>query len=141
MEVSAREYDYRDVKPVLPKGTKRSPHPVVMMLKRVIALAIDLLELPPNPLDDLVHRCGGRTVVAEMTGRHTLMEMQPSGSFARVKRAGKGVSQEALNITERQRFMNDEKLIAIISDAASTGISLQVRSLSLACRKIECWCI
>ena len=67
-----------------------------MVLKKLI----DLLELPANPLDNLIHLCGGRDVVAEMTGRKEMMEMQADGSFLSVKRAD-GVSQQALNLVVR----------------------------------------
>ena len=35
------------------------------------------------------------------------------------------ISVEMLNVTEKQRFMDGEKNIAVISEAASSGISLQ----------------
>ena len=131
MELSAQPYDFEKMVWDSTHTRKlRAPHPVVMMLKRVISLVIELLELPPNPLDDLVHRCGGRKVVAELTGRHDMMEMQADGQFRSVKRAEQGVvKQNELNMHEKKAFMDGKKLIAIISDAASTGISLQVRPL------------
>ena len=57
MELSADEYDYEDVTDVNNDGKHvlRPEHPVSMMLKRVLRRIIDLMELPPNPLDDLVH--------------------------------------------------------------------------------------
>lgn len=103
MVVSAVPYDYTDVKldPAKPKADgQRPPHPVTMMIKRVLMAAVDLLELPPNPLDQLTHLCGGREVVAEMTGRTEMMECQPDGSFLAVKRA-RDIKQQELNITVR----------------------------------------
>lgn len=55
-----------------------------MMIKHVLRLIINLLELPANPLDNLIHLCGGREVVAELTGRAVAMEVQPDGKFEQV---------------------------------------------------------
>lgn len=103
MEVSLHPYDYHDVRGIAGSPSAeplRPPHPVTMMIKRVIKAIVDLLELPPNPLDQLTHLCGGREVVAEMTGRAEMMECQPDGTFLAAKRA-KGINQQELNITVR----------------------------------------
>jgi hypothetical protein len=76
---------------------KRRPHPVTVKAKIVLKKLIDLMELPANPLDNLIHLCGGREVVAEMTGRKEMMEMQPDGSWLCVNRAD-GCAQQALNL-------------------------------------------
>jgi hypothetical protein len=78
----------------------RRPHPVTVKAKIVLKKLIDLMELPANPLDNLIHLCGGREVVAEMTGRKEMMEMLPDGSWICVKRA-EGCAQQALNLSVR----------------------------------------
>ena len=49
----------------------------------------------------------------------------PDGTVQYQLRSESDVSLEMLNLTEKQRFMDGEKTIAIISEAASSGISLQ----------------
>lgn len=102
-KVTGIRYNYEER--VYPPGypnepATRPPHPVTVKAKLVLKKLIDLLELPANPLDNLIHLCGGREVVAEMTGRKEMMEMQADGTFRSVKRAD-GCAQQALNLTVR----------------------------------------
>ena len=60
-----------------------------------------------------------------MTGRRGRVVSLPDGSVHYQLRSESDVSLEMLNLTEKQRFMDGEKNIAIISEAASSGISLQ----------------
>ncbi|XP_063926476.1 protein strawberry notch-like isoform X3 [Zophobas morio] len=99
----------------------------VAAMKETLLQEIEHLgkKLPPNTLDQLIHELGGAQVVAEMTGRKGRVVHTENGDVQYESRAETGVSLEALNMTEKQRFMDGEKNIAIISEAASTGISLQ----------------
>ena len=91
--------------------------------------------LPTSPLDELIDKLGGKDVVAEMTGRSRRFVRKRNGEIVLETRGGggsgggRGRKSESdvltdVNINERNKFMQGEKLIAIISDAASTGISL-----------------
>ena len=60
-----------------------------------------------------------------MTGRRGRIVTMSDGSVRYQLRTEADVSIEMLNITEKQRFMDGDKNIAIISEAASSGISLQ----------------
>ncbi|KAK4471151.1 hypothetical protein MN116_005546 [Schistosoma mekongi] len=82
-------------------------------------------KLPPSSLDELIDKLGGPSRVAEMTGRKGRMVMGDDGRVSYESRRESDVNLELLNLTEKQRFMDGEKLIAIISEAASSGISLQ----------------
>ncbi|XP_069475771.1 protein strawberry notch homolog 1 isoform X2 [Ambystoma mexicanum] len=82
-------------------------------------------DLPPNTLDELIDELGGPENVAEMTGRKGRVVTNDNGSISYESRSELDVPVEILNITEKQRFMDGEKNIAIISEAASSGISLQ----------------
>ena len=94
------------------------------------------LHLPPSLLDALIDRLGGSSKVAELTGRK-LRVVRRGGAAFRVEKRGDGeLKAKELNMKEKESFMNGKKMVAIISDAASTGISLHadVRALNQARR-------
>lgn len=97
------------------------------MMKEELLKKIDRLgeKLPPNTLDQLIDELGGPENVAEMTGRKGRVIQTDNGQIQYESRSEQDVPLETLNITEKQRFMNGEKDVAIISEAASSGISLQ----------------
>ncbi|KAI1882638.1 hypothetical protein AGOR_G00236940 [Albula goreensis] len=80
-------------------------------------------ELPLNTLDELIDRFGGPERVSEMTGRKGRV-VRRDGIVRYESRAEQGTIDH-INIQEKSRFMGGEKLVAIISEAASSGISLQ----------------
>uniref|UniRef100_A0AC34R1C4 Uncharacterized protein n=1 Tax=Panagrolaimus sp. JU765 TaxID=591449 RepID=A0AC34R1C4_9BILA len=81
--------------------------------------------LPINTLDALIDQLGGPEAVAEMTGRRGRIVRSADGSFDYKKRnTDESVSLDMINIQEKDHFMNGTKLVAIISEAASSGISL-----------------
>lgn len=82
-------------------------------------------ELPLNTLDELIDKFGGPEKVSEMTGRKGRVVRQPDGSVRYESRAEQGHTIDQINIKEKDRFMNGDKLVAIISEAASSGISIQ----------------
>lgn len=81
--------------------------------------------LPPNTLDELIDDLGGPEKVAEMTGRKGRVVSNEDGSISYQSRSKQDVPLELLNIVEKRRFMDGEKNVAVISEAASSGISLQ----------------
>lgn len=83
------------------------------------------VRLPANTLDQLIDELGGPENVAEMTGRKGRVVQNDDGSIQYESRSEQDVPLETLNITEKKRFMDGEKDVAIISEAASSGISLQ----------------
>lgn len=96
-------------------------------LKEELLQKIELLgdKLPPNTLDQLIDELGGPDNVAEMTGRKGRVIQTEDGSIQYESRSEQDVPLETLNLTEKQRFMDGTKDVAIISEAASSGISLQ----------------
>ncbi|KAF4666775.1 hypothetical protein FOL47_003915 [Perkinsus chesapeaki] len=81
------------------------------------------LELPSNPLDDLIDLMGGPTKVAELTGRTKRQETDSSGKTRLVARQTTRTGDN-INVIEQQAFQRGDKLVAVISEAASAGISL-----------------
>jgi len=105
------------------------------LLKRLVKQLrgkLKKLSLPNNPLDTLINELGGPEKVAEMTGRKGRLVKNSAGNMIYQRRndgerdaQGKKVSMEHLNVEERKNFQEGRKLVAIISEAASSGISLQ----------------
>lgn len=86
------------------------------------------INLPNSPLDEIIDKLGGPHCVAEMTGRKgRIIRHSPEETPRYELRTANAESYggiESLNVQERNLFMEGKKLVAIISDAASTGISL-----------------
>lgn len=91
--------------------------------------------LPANTLDKLIDEFGGVDNVAEMTGRKGRIVKVNDNVYTYRSRSYDELPLEYVNITERSKFMSGEKLVAIISEAASAGISLQADRRCLNNRK------
>jgi len=94
--------------------------------KEVWKMVMELVpKLPTSSLDQLIDELGGPKNVAELTGRKKRLEKGCDGVFSYVKRLPQSGSCSDVNINEKELFMAGKKKVAIISAAASTGISLQ----------------
>ncbi|KAG7652260.1 Zinc finger PHD-finger [Arabidopsis thaliana x Arabidopsis arenosa] len=94
--------------------------------KSKIIEIIRSLNLPNNPLDDIVDQLGGPEKVAEMTGRRGMLVRASNGKGVTYQaRNTKDITMEMVNMHEKQLFMDGKKLVAIISEAGSAGVSLQ----------------
>uniref|UniRef100_A0A3B3SDJ8 Protein strawberry notch homolog 2 n=1 Tax=Paramormyrops kingsleyae TaxID=1676925 RepID=A0A3B3SDJ8_9TELE len=92
------------------------------MKRRLLGRICELgRELPLNTLDELIDRLGGPEKVSEMTGRKGRVVRQANGSVRYESRAEQGLTIDHINIKEKERFMDGEK----VGEAASSGISLQ----------------
>ncbi|XP_010472790.1 PREDICTED: protein strawberry notch [Camelina sativa] len=87
---------------------------------------IRALNLPNNPLDDIVDQLGGPDKVAEITGRRGMLVRASNGKGVTYQaRNTKDITMEMVNMNEKQLFMDGKKFVAIISEAGSAGVSLQ----------------
>ncbi|XP_071848916.1 protein strawberry notch homolog 1-like isoform X2 [Apostichopus japonicus] len=119
--------------PSFPSATRQTSLPGMDAYDRVSLMKQELLDmleelgpiLPPNTLDELIEELGGPENVAEMTGRKGRVVSNNDGNVQYESRCEMDVPLEILNLTEKKRFMDGEKYVAIISEAASSGISLQ----------------
>lgn len=93
--------------------------------------------LPANTLDELIDLLDGPESVAEMTGRKGRIVQRANtvdlngkapanqSNYVYETRNETDVPVELMNVAQKEKFMNGQKLVAIISEAASSGISLQ----------------
>ncbi len=97
------------------------------LMKEELLAKIEKLgsDLPANTLDQLIDELGGPENVSEMTGRKGRVVQDESGDVRYESRSEQDIPLETLNLTEKDRFMRGDKDVAIISEAASSGISLQ----------------
>ena len=95
-----------------------------LRLKQDLIDGLSALQLPENPLDQLVNYFGEENV-AELTGRtRRLIRDRLTGVVEYRKRAPDGIAMDRVNLYGAEQFQSGKRRIAIISDAASMGISL-----------------
>ena len=92
-------------------------------LKHRLVEQLERIRMPGNALDMLVAQFGVSSI-AEMTGRKWRFVTHADGTTRRETRAENGMSQDQVNLAEKAAFLNGKKPVAVISDAASSGISL-----------------
>ncbi len=104
--------------------------------KAELLAELDTLALPPCALDYLIDELGGPSKVAEMTGRsHRLVRHPKTKLLSYTRRTKDRVGADKINVMEQQDFQRGAKLVAVISQAASTGISLHSSRASANQRK------
>lgn len=106
--------------PVVRAGNGRVPK--AELIRDQLMRSLEEIRMPGNALDLLISHFGVDEV-AEMTGRKTRIVTR-DGRTEPQSRAPRGVSHEQLNILEKTAFLDGSKRVAIISEAASSGISL-----------------
>ena len=97
-------------------GDAVAPSPHLKRIKKLMLRILKSLELPPNPLDQLIELMGGEEKVAEMTGR--------KGGFVR---------QDDNTVVYQQRRSEVGKLTAKITIAKHTIIKSTALRLDAGC--------
>ena len=97
----------------------------VLNYRNDLIAKLNALDLPGNPLDTLIDELGGIHQVAEMTGRKSRIYRDSSHVLRYGVRNANNIPLDQQNLHEKSDFMKGRKRIAILSDAASSGISLQ----------------
>jgi predicted RNA methylase len=130
---------FQDVPNVGGNGTHREPvfdeegnpvhDPELVRMKREVLQELEGLTLPENPLDQVINHFG-EDKVAELSGRSHRMIRNPDTGVTEYNprlgtdREGRKTSQKRANEHEMEDYQAGLKRIAIITDAASTGITL-----------------
>lgn len=95
-----------------------------LQMKEELLTGLSTLKLPENPLDQIINHFG-EEAVAELTGRtRRLIRDKLTNKVVYKKRAPQGIAMANVNIHEMEQFQAGRKRIAVISGAASMGISL-----------------
>jgi len=106
-----------------------------LKLKQELLDGLSSLQLPENPLDQLVNHFGEKNV-AEITGRtRRLIRNTIAGTVEYKKRAPEGVPMHRVNVHSMEQFQSGKCRVAIISDAGSIGISLHASNRAPNCQR------
>ena len=60
--------------------------PQMVRIRGMLLTLLDIMELPPNPLDQLTDLMGGEEKVAEMTGRKGMLKREADGTVSYQRR-------------------------------------------------------
>ncbi len=110
-------------RPVVDADGKKVESKAAVRMREELLENLDGLVLPEGPLDQLVNHYGPEKV-AELTGRKKRLVYNAQTKRREYMPRLAGVPAQLMNETEMRSFQSGRKRIAIISDAASTGISL-----------------
>ncbi|XP_030560834.1 protein strawberry notch [Drosophila novamexicana] len=130
--------NFDSAKPQTAKITERDVERCITVREKLLDKIEHLgRRMPPNTLDKIISKLGTK-VVAEMTGRRGRVIKTDENTYKYEQRGEAETTMDLVNYMEKQRFMEDSKHVAIISEAASSGISLQSdRRLSIQRRRLH----